>query len=167
MTVRQPVPTVGNTQASRVSPEVRSSDAESLIATQLLTPSKTRAAPKRPWLVQVAPATSPVLPRPLLSATVAPFASSNAYAATSPPGGGGGGGGSGFRANAAATTVSAASASVHEAVPLQAPPLHPLKLEPESAEAVKVICEIGRASCREGVEIAEDGESCSENTAQL
>ena len=68
--------TVGYTQASSVMPVVRSSDAESLMVTQSLTPSKERALPKRPWVIRVAPLMVPVLPLPEPSTTVEPLASS-------------------------------------------------------------------------------------------
>src|SRR5436190_9691911 len=74
---------VGYTQASRVIPLVRSKESESFTVTRL-NPSKLRALPNLPWLVQVAPLIVPVLPNPDTSVTVVPLPSSKLYPATSP-----------------------------------------------------------------------------------
>ena len=65
---------------------VRSSAGASAIVTQSFCPSKTSAPPYRPAVVQVAPLTVPVWPRPDASAVVGPWPSPNAHAPTSPDG---------------------------------------------------------------------------------
>src|SRR5437867_11552131 len=70
---------------------VRFSDVADGTVTKLA-PSKTRALPKRPCVVQVTPLASvPVLLLPEASATTVPAPSPKEYAATSPVSGGGGG----------------------------------------------------------------------------
>ena len=101
-TVRQPPSRDGRTHASTVIPDERSSEAESGIVTQSLTPSKLNADANRPDELHVAPDTVPLFPRPEESATVAPEPALNPYAATSPDVGGGGGGGAGTTAVASA-----------------------------------------------------------------
>src|SRR5439155_80447 len=80
-TVLQPLRAVGFTHASSVIPVDRSSDAASATVTQLLTPLKLSADPKRPDVVRVAPLIVPVLLLPERSMTVAPEPSSKPYAA--------------------------------------------------------------------------------------
>jgi hypothetical protein len=84
-TVRQTLPSeLGRTQASSVSPVVRSSDAESATVTRLLEPLKLSALPNFPLLVHVAPLTVPLLAFPDRSGNAVPEVWSMAYAATSP-----------------------------------------------------------------------------------
>src|SRR5436309_15367952 len=86
---------------------VRFSDVADGTVTKLA-PSRTRALPKRPCVVQVTPLASvPVLLLPEASATTVPAPSPKEYAATSPVSGGGGGGGGG----AAFDTVTATFAA--------------------------------------------------------
>src|SRR3954464_5527203 len=87
-TVSQLPSTSGLTHASSVSGPLVSSESASGTVTQSLTPSKFRAPPKRPAVVQAAPETVPVLPLPDLSATVVPVPSSKPQAPTRPLGGG-------------------------------------------------------------------------------
>src|SRR3954468_16588491 len=87
-TVSQLPSTSGLTHASRVRGPVMSSESASGTVTQSLTPSKFSAPPKRQPVVQAAPETVPVLPRPDLSATVVPVPSSKPQAPTRPLGGG-------------------------------------------------------------------------------
>ena len=68
---------VGFTQASRVMPLVKSSDALSAIVTQSLTPSNDRALPVLPAVVQVGPESVPLLAEPELSASEVPEPASN------------------------------------------------------------------------------------------
>src|ERR687888_626707 len=83
MTERHAVPiAVGFTQASMVIPVVRSSESASGTVTQLLTPSKLSAPPNLPPVVQVAPVTVPLLPRPEASVAVLPDPSSKPHAPT-------------------------------------------------------------------------------------
>src|SRR5919201_2321283 len=83
-TVRHIEPSaVGRTQASTVEPVVRSSEAESATVTRSLTPSNESARPCLP-VTREAPEIVPALPRPELSATVEPDASSKPQAPTSP-----------------------------------------------------------------------------------
>src|SRR5256885_2377025 len=87
-TVRQPLATmVGLTQASSVSPFVRSRLLASLTVTQLELPLKESALPYLPALDQAVLAVVPPLALPEASATVVPAPSSNPYAATRPGGG--------------------------------------------------------------------------------
>ena len=66
---------VGKTHASSVNAVVRLSSAVEATVTQSLTPSKVRALPKRPWVVQVAPVMVPVCPLPEASAVLVPVPS--------------------------------------------------------------------------------------------
>ncbi len=76
MTLRQPVLTVGITQASSVIAVDRSSEAESGTVTQSLTPSRVAAVPKRPSAQPAPFASVPLLPRPEESVAVVPLPSS-------------------------------------------------------------------------------------------
>ena len=73
MTLRHRSRGRGNTHASSVMPVVRSSDGASATVTQSLTPSKDRALPNFPCVLQVAPEIVPVRPLPEVSATVVPL----------------------------------------------------------------------------------------------
>src|SRR5690348_11207213 len=85
MTSRQALVTLlGSTQASRVIPVVRCSEAASGMVTMEEVPLKDRASPYLPAVDQVALLIVPLLPLPDLSVTVVPVPSSKAYAATSP-----------------------------------------------------------------------------------
>src|SRR3954447_9838464 len=85
--VRQVVPiaAAGLTQASSVTPVVRSSDGLSRIATVALVPLNDRPAPFLP-VVRVAFAIVPLLLRPEASSTALPDGSSKPKAATCPVG---------------------------------------------------------------------------------
>src|SRR5688500_16133502 len=72
----------GLTHASRVRPLVRSRELASATVTQSSTPSKDRARPNRPAVVQVAPERTPLLPKPELSEAVAPAPSSKPRVST-------------------------------------------------------------------------------------
>src|SRR4030095_6140788 len=85
MTSRQLLLTVeGLTHASSVIAVVSRTKAESVMVTRAEVPLNTRAVPKRPAVVQVAPLMVPVLPLPDRSVTVVPVPSLKAYAATRP-----------------------------------------------------------------------------------
>src|SRR3954451_16298696 len=86
MTSRQFPRVLGLTQASRVIPVVKSSEAASLIRTDALEPLNARALPKRPAELQVAPLSEPLLALPEVSLTAGPVPSSKPYAATRPAG---------------------------------------------------------------------------------
>ena len=74
-TVRQALSVVGRTQASIVSPLVRSSEAESGISTRLVLPLKDRAEPYLPEALQVALLIVPLLLLPDTSLTTVPVPS--------------------------------------------------------------------------------------------
>src|SRR6266850_5421998 len=83
--VRQPLcAAVGKTHASSVIAVLKLSEAEGLITTRSLVPSKVSAEPYFPAAVQVGPKIVPVFPLPEASRTVVPAPSLNAYAATGP-----------------------------------------------------------------------------------
>jgi hypothetical protein len=87
MIVRQaPLSVSGRTQAESVIPLVRSSESASGTVTTSSTPSKSSAAPMRPFGVHVALVIVPLLPVPEASATTLPVPSSKPYPATSPGG---------------------------------------------------------------------------------
>ena len=76
----------GLTHASTVMPVVRSSEALSLIATELLLPLNDSAPPYLPAAVHVVPEVEPLLPVPDPSPAVVPVPSLKPYAATRPGG---------------------------------------------------------------------------------
>src|SRR5688572_4395974 len=85
MIARQPLcAAVGMTQADRVMPVVRLSDAELGTTMTSLTPSKLRAPPNRPSADHVAPEIVPVLLLPETSETVLPLPSLKPHAPTRP-----------------------------------------------------------------------------------
>src|SRR5207248_9325152 len=75
---------VGYTHASNVIPLVNCSEAALLMVTSALVPSKLKALPYLPDVVQVAPLIVPLLPLPDTSVTTVPLPSLNPYAATKP-----------------------------------------------------------------------------------